>query len=76
MITINVVKLFDALHGTSYNHVLARFSRNDLWKMDLQEFPPILDWSMDYGPRVFLFDVCKGRVWYGMDRISERGRGI
>lgn len=50
--------LGDWLEKTSYTHVLSPYQRIDLWKADLKEYPPVLDLSLDRGPRTFLYDVC------------------
>jgi hypothetical protein len=45
--------------GTSYNHVMSPLSRQDIWMARPMDYPPILDWSLDRGPRVGLFDLCE-----------------
>ena len=33
--------------------------RWQMWKANLTEHPPVLDWSLEYGPRTLLYDVCR-----------------
>lgn len=57
--TIQTAQLRDWFAGTSYNHIMNhRYQDLGLWRTTLTERPPVLDWSLDHGPKVMLYDLC------------------